>query len=224
MPVLSNGERKLLARRVAEYQSQLFSDDGSPLLDYLTETRGLSVETIIRFNLGAVVNPVESDEQETGKIAIPYLTPAGPVAMRFRKMPDAKGPKYSQPAGSKLTIFNTEQFNSPKAWIVVTEGEVDCMTAVQSGLPAVGLPGVSAWRDHYSIIFAGYERVIIMADNDGNGDKGAEGEDGAGMKFAKKVAANVPAPAIFQMPEGHDVNSYYLANGAEALRAYIKVK
>ena len=213
--MLSPVERISLAKRVSLYQDQLWSDEATDQLDYLTVDRGLDIATIARFQLGAVVNPVDSDNHSRGKIAIPYLTPNGPVALRFRKMPDQDGPKYFQPAGSKLSIFNVTQFNVPSRWIVVTEGEMDCMTAVQAGLPAVGLPGASSWRDHYSIIFAGYERVIICADND---------DKGAGAAFAEKIAAAVPAPAIFLMDEGHDVNSYVKEHGAEAFREYIKVK
>ena len=213
--MLSPVERISLAKRVSLYQDQLLSDEATDLLDYLTEDRGLTMETVLRFQLGGVVSPAESDNGSRGKIAIPYLTSAGPVALRFRKMPGQDGPKYYQPPGSKLSIFNVNQFNVPSRWLVVTEGEIDCMTAVQAGLPAVGLPGASSWRDHYSIIFAGYERVIICADND---------DKGAGKAFAEKIAENVPAPAIFLMEEGHDVNSFVKEHGAEAFREYIKVK
>jgi DNA primase len=165
--------------------------------------------------LGAVVHPEESDGISQGKVTIPYLTMSGPVGLRFRALPGMDGPKYYAPAGSKLTIFNVNQFTIPKGWIVITEGEIDCITAVQAGLPAVGLPGVSSWRDYYRLVFDGYERVIILADAD---------DKGQGQGFAEKIAEHVPAPAIFPMPDGHDVNSFVKEHGADALFEHLKIK
>lgn len=219
MPIiarLSNAVKKSLAKRVEAYHQQLFDPPGHDQLDYLIEDRALTPETIARFQLGAVVDPVESDDPARSRISIPYLTPTGPVSLRFRKMPDDPHPaKYWQPQGSLLTLFNTTVITEPRDWIVVTEGEIDCMTACQAGLPAVGLPGVSSWKSHYYAIFNGYERVIILADND---DKG----QGAG--FAEQLAKHVPGPAIFKMPDGHDVNSFYKDHGGQALKDLLKIK
>jgi DNA primase len=215
MAVPSSVERKSLEKRVAAYHSQLFLPEGSDLLDYLTDVRGLEPETLSQFQLGAVVNPEDSDEPALGKIAIPYLTRSGPVALRFRRGPEGEGPKYWQPPKSQITIFNVNELVKHQKWIVICEGEIDCMTAVQAGLPAVGIPGASAWKDHYYCLFEGYERVIILADND---------DKGAGMDFARKVAEEVPAPAIIQLPEGEDVNSFYVKHGASELRGLLKMK
>lgn len=215
MGALSSVEKKSLERRVAAYHSQLFSPEGTDLLDYLTDVRGLEPETLERFQLGAVVSPEDSDEPARGKIAIPYLTRSGPVALRFRRGPEGTGPKYWQPPKSTITIFNTAELVKHQKWIVVCEGEIDCMTAVQAGLPAIGIPGASAWKPHYFTLFEGYERVMILADND---------DKGAGKDFAAKVAEEVPAPAVILMPDGEDVNSFYVKHGAAELRGLLKMK
>ena len=214
MPIPSNAEKKSLERRAASYHAQLFQDDTS-LLDYLIDARGLEPETISLFQLGAVVSPDVLDEPARGKIAIPYLTRNGPAALRFRRGPEGEGPKYWQPAGSNITIFNVNELVKHQRWIAVCEGEIDCITATQAGIPAVGIPGASAWKAHYSTLFEGYERVIILADND---------DQGAGMDFAKKVAGEVPDPAIIQLPDGEDVNSFYVKHGAKELRGLLKLK
>lgn len=216
MPVLSPAVRKLLTTRVLTYHQQLLEDPaGSPLLDYVTQERQLSMDTVARFLLGAVVSPETSDEPARGMLAIPYLTPTGPVALRFRRPPSKEtGPKYWQPEGSELTIFNVPAFFMGERLMIITEGEIDCMTVSQCGLPAVGIPGASAWKDYYQPLFEGYDRVIICADND---------DTGAGSKFASKVARQVPGPEIVTMPEGHDVNSYFCEVGAAGLREYLGV-
>lgn len=216
MPVLSPAVRKSLTTRVLTYHDQLMLDPaGSPLLDYVTQERRLSRETVARFLLGAVVSPEPSDEPARGMLAIPYLTPSGPVALRFRRPPEKDtGPKYWQPEGTDLTIFNVRAFFAGEHVIVITEGEIDCMTVNQCGIPAVGIPGASAWKDHYQPLFEGYDRVIICADND---------DTGAGSKFAAKVARQVPGPEVVLMPEGHDVNSLFCEVGTAGLREYLGV-
>lgn len=201
--------------RVLRYHDQLKSPEGAPVLAYLTDQRQLSMATIDRFLLGAVVSPDVLDDPARGMISIPYMTPTGPVALRFRRPPEREtGPKYWQPEGSKLTIFNTPAFFASEETIAVTEGEMDCMTLVQAGIPAVGIPGASAWKDYYELLFEGYESVIICADND---------DQGAGRKFATKLALNVPGGKIVLMPEGHDVNSYLCEFGRPALREFMGV-
>ena len=215
MQVPSSAEKKSLERRAADYHSQLFSPSGTDLLDYLTDVRGLHPETLSQFQLGAVVHPDGLDDKALGKISIPYLTKNGPVALRFRRGPEGEGPKYWQPPKSNITIFNVNELVKHQRWIAVCEGEIDCITATQAGIPAVGIPGASAWKDHYYTLFEGYERVIILADND---------DQGAGEEFAKKVAEEVPEPAIITMPDGHDVNSFYCEHGAQELRSLLRMK
>jgi DNA primase len=215
LSVLSTSERKSLVDRVLRYHEQLKSPDGAPLLEYLTVERQLSQETIDRFLLGAVADPDVLDDAARGMLSIPYPTPNGPVALRFRRPPGKDdGPKYWQPENTKLTIFNTPAFFASEDTIVITEGEMDCITLVQCGIPAVGIPGASAWKPHYRLLFEGYQSVIICADND---------DTGAGRKFAAKVAQNVPGPEVLLLPEGHDVNSYYCEFGRAALREFMGV-
>lgn len=202
--------------RTLKYHEQLKSPEGAPLLAYLTEERKFSQATVDRFLLGAVVSPDVLDEDARGMLAIPYNTPAGPVALRFRRPPHKDtGPKYWQLPHTDLTIYNTPAFFESEDTIAITEGEMDCITLNQAGIPAVGLPGASSWKNHYELLFEGYASVVICADND---------DQGAGRKFAAKVAQKVPGPRVVLMPEGHDVNSYYAEFGRTALREYMGVE
>lgn len=216
MQPLSNAQKKSLAKRVSTYHQQLLSMDGVNHLDYLTAERGLTMETIERFQLGAVISPDESDRNAAGMLAIPYLKPLGPRGLRFRKLPEDPRPmKYLQAKGTELQLFNTEQLLKPNGWIAITEGEIDCMTAIQCGIPCVGLPGVSSWKNYYQPIFDGFERVLIIADAD---------DKGQGETFASKLAELVPEPRIVRMPDGEDLNSFFVKHGVAEVRAYMKLK
>ncbi|MDM4721870.1 toprim domain-containing protein [Micromonospora sp. WMMA1363] len=97
----------------------------------------------------------------------------------------------------------------------ITEGEIDCITAVQAGLPAVGVPGVDGWSPWWARCFRGYETVYILCDAD---------DKGQGAQFGAKIAAQVTNSRVVMMPEGHDVNSYVVAEGFAALIEKIGVE
>lgn len=98
---------------------------------------------------------------------------------------------------------------------VSVTGNCDTLTLNQCGIPAVGVAGVSAWNsDYYDRIFSGFEKVIIPADND---------DDGQGQDFAERIAKDVPNPKIVLMPEGEDVNSFFVKYGAGELRDHLGV-
>lgn len=209
-------ERASLEARTAAYQEQLFSPEGAAHLDYLLSERGLTEEWIKYFRLGAVLRPEGPDANGIGKISIPYLRPKGPVAIRFRRGPGQDGgPKYYQPPGTKLGLFNTAPIITAGDTVAVCEGEFDAMIATMCGIPTVGLPGVSSWKDHYYDIFQGFDKVLIMGDND---------DKGQGSQFAEAIAAKVPGPEIKLMPEGFDVNDYFLKVGAAGLKSHLGIK
>lgn len=209
-------ERASLEARCLAYQEQLFSPEGEAHLRYLTEDRGMTLDWIKFFRLGAVLQPQGPDAMAVGKIAIPYLRPNGPVAIRFRRGPGQDGgPKYYQPPGTKLGLFNTAPIIAAGDTVAICEGEFDAMIATQCGVPTVGLPGVSSWKEHYVDIFLGFDRVLIMGDND---------DKGQGAQFAETLAAKVPGPEVKLMPNGHDINSYFLEVGAAGLREYLGIK
>jgi DNA primase len=201
-----------LALAVETYQAQLAADSAG--VAYL-QSRGLSKDSATYFRLGAVRSPILElgHEPYAGMLCIPYLTPAGPVSLRFRALPDADGqvigPKYRSMPGDMPRLFNPSALLQPGPYVAICEGEFDTMTAVQAGIPAVGAAGVSSWRPAFSRAFRGYRKVFILADSD---------DKGQGMAFGEKLADEIENAVIVPMPLGHDVNSFVLEQGPEALR------
>ena len=129
-------------------------------------------------------------------------------------------------------MFNTNMLLEGSGRIAyVCEGEFDTIAATQAGLPAVGISGVNGWRDHFYTMLDGFDRIVFLADSDGEGDKlkerpadWPEGKDfdprGVGIKFAEKHANAMEGGAVIQMPAGHDVNSYLIEEGPEALLSH----
>ncbi|NDB57083.1 topoisomerase [bacterium] len=173
--------------------------------------RGLSVEEARKFHLGVVDNPLPGHEGYKGKLVIPYITPSGVVDLRFRSI-HGEEPKYIGLPGAKTTMFNAQAVLTADGYICVTEGEIDCITTVsKTGHPAVGIPGANNWKPYYSKILDDFDTVIVLADG-----------DSPGLEFGKKISRELGNVNIVQMPEGQDVNSIVLQEGASWLDERIR--
>jgi DNA primase len=208
----SNAQSKLLLEAAQRY-AQAISPE---VLDVLA-ARGISDLVAARFQLGTVYEPHNGHEMHTGWLSIPYITASGScVGFKFRRIDDGK-PKYGSPTGQKAHLYNVSDITISSPYIVVCEGELDAViTSGVLGIPAVGVPGVAAWKPHFPKLFTGYDSIYIVGDNDIK-------EDGSnpGAEFAKRVANEVMNSVIVTLPPGMDINDYYLAHGADATRALL---
>lgn len=111
-------------------------------------------------------------------------------------------------------MYNVGVLTSTQDVIAICEGEFDTMSAQQAGIPAVGIPGANSWNHVFARAFK-FRKVVILADNDDHGE---------GMKFAEQVQADVRGARIVLMDAGHDVNSFMVEYGEEALRDKVGIK
>jgi len=208
----SNVQSKLQLEAAQRYAQQI-----SPEALAVLAERGISEEVAALYMLGSVVDPMNGHEMQDGWISIPYITAMNHcVGFKFRRLDDGK-PKYGSPTGQKAHLYNVVDCTILSKHIVVCEGELD--TVIVSGvlgIPAVGIPGVQAWKPHFAKLLNGYETVYIVGDNDIK-------EDGSnpGAEFAKRVASEVLNSVIVTLPPGLDINDYYLAYGAEATKTLL---
>ena len=205
--MLSHEQGRLLQEAAHRY-AEAISDEA---LAYLAG-RGISEEVAARYRIGTITDPIEGHQNYQGWISIPYFTALDMcVGFKFRRLDDGK-PKYGAPVGQKSHLFNVIATMSPTKSIVVCGGEFDAiiMDAVV-GVPAVGVPGVAAWKPFYSKLFNGFDMVYIVGDNDVK-------EDGTnpGAEFSRRVAGEILNSQIVQLPPGMDITDFYLVNGQEA--------
>lgn len=201
-PRLSTEQRSLLEQATAKYQSAL---EASPAISYL-EGRGITKEVAGGFRLGYVAEPETGHEHVAGRLAIPYLTPAGVVDISFRDIEGVSDAKYLGTGSSKTHLYNARDLHKPSPFISVCEGQLDAV--VMSGLcevPSCGIAGVDNWAKYFKYCFVDYEKVFIVMD-----------PDDAGRKAAKKLRADLPNGIIITLP--HDVNDTYLAHGPDFIR------
>lgn len=175
--------------------------------------RGISETMAARYRLGTIVDPHNGHEAHKGWLSIPYITALGLcVGFKFRRLDDGK-PKYGSPLGQKSHLYNVSDLTLDVSTMVICEGELDAV--ILSGvcnIPAVAVPGVAAWKPHYSKLFTGYDTIYIVGDNDVK-------EDGTnpGAEFARRVSSEIINGQIVQLPPGMDINELYLAEGLEAI-------
>lgn len=202
--MLSESLRVSLAEAVNKYHGSV-----DEIAAYLA-ARGITKAAAEAHLLGYVTesNVAVGHEQFIGRMAIPYITPTGVVDVRFRAVSEEQSPKYLSRAGSEHALYNVMAFRQTSDVIAVTEGEIDCITThTLCGIPAVGLAGTSAWKPFYARAFLDYERVLVLCDG-----------DQPGKELGRKIATAVDQAVVIHMPDGMDVNSTFLNEGAEGIR------
>ncbi len=191
----------MLARAQTAYSNNL-----GPAVEYLA-SRGISRDHAAIAGLGVVTGEIVDHETKTGRLAIPYMTPAGCVNMSFRCLKNHRCgevgcPKYLQSDGLGANFYYVKAFEDAGDFICITEGEIDALTLNICGIPALGISGSEKWEDHWTEILDDFQYVYVMIDG-----------DGAGEKFGKKVTKAIPHAVRIRMPDGEDVNSMYVQHG-----------
>lgn len=209
MAMLSNEHRRSLARAQEEYSRNLTRAE-----EYLTG-RGIDLAAASSAGLGVVVDPIPGHEFLAGRLAIPYMTPAGPVNMTFRCMRshDCKElghQKYMTWEGLGANLYNVVALEEANASIAIAEGEIDALSSSLAGIPCVGISGAEKWKDHWKNVFEDFSKIYVWQEG-----------DEAGKRFAKKVSMELGAIRV-QLPNGEDVNSLWVSERAEGLRARIR--
>lgn len=233
MRPLSSKQKTSLEKMAEDFHRDLGTTElARPQLAYLVEERGLTLETLMHFRVGAVVNPEAYGDEEfayrtAGRISIPFITPTGVVLIRYMEPPPREsGVKYWQPTGSYLPLFNTRVIAEGGRKLALVEGEIEAMTLHQLGIPAVAIAGASAWkgRHHYPAIFEGYDEIVFLADNDEADKFDEEGRllEKAGERLARQIKEDLRNVRVVKWPKGHDGNSFYTQFGGDAVHELVQ--
>lgn len=207
--MLSTSQLESLKEQALEYCEALSEE----AVAYL-EGRGISKQAALNKWLGTVTGNHPSHEQYQGWLSIPYVTALGyVVGFKFRRINEGD-PRFGAPAGQKSHLFNVADISKESDVIVLCEGELDTIIISEMlEIPAVGCPGVASWKPHYAKLFTGYERILIVGDND---DK--ENGTNPGQDFSRRVAQEVQNGTIVLLPTGMDITDCYLQEGPDKLR------
>lgn len=222
--MLSDEQRKSLELAVTQYEQDL-----EEVLPYLLK-RGIDSATARSRRLGFVKAPaIPEHKRAKGRLAIPFVTPAGVVAMAFRCVEDHNckeedrrvkainkswsHSKYWKPYGQVAHLYGVNDLHLPVRDICVVEGEIDAITLSElCKVPGVGIGGAEHWQTWWPLILVDYRHVYAICDG-----------DAAGRNLGNKIVKEMRSKAVLiELPEGEDVNSYYLKHGADKLRSLIQ--
>jgi len=150
-------------------------------------------------------------------LCIPYYTVSGVEAVKFRVIDERPGPRYLWPTGQRSRLYNTEAVLSGEPYILITEGELDCVVShYVCGLNSVGIAGVQHWKPHHSRVLKGFQNIFVVTDNDDKEDGSNPGQDLAG-----RIMRDLPWARNILLPRGQDLSDFVQAQGTQALRTLV---
>ncbi|MFT7171933.1 MAG: DNA primase [Paracoccaceae bacterium] len=246
-PLDAEADDKTLLDQVSDYYQERLQQSPAAL-DYL-ESRGLGCEKLVRrFRIGfadrtlglclpgreskdgitlrarlqelGLFRKESGHEHFNGSLVFPIINSAGKVAEIYgRKVTKhlRKGtPNHLYLPGPHHGIFNPEALKSQD--IILCESILDAVTLIRHGMEnATCIYGTQGFTDELfeAIKAANPDAVRLAYDADDSGEKAAK-------RDAKRLQEIGVSCYRIRLPMGEDVNSYALAQGAEALKKVVR--
>ena len=145
---------------------------------------------------------------DLGFLAFPYIRAGRPVFIKARCLlsKDEAGrrgiTRFMNTGGRVPCLWNHDAIEGA-ARVLICEGEIDALTAVQAGEVGVGLPGWGHFKDAWIVGFRG-KAVVLVMDADEAGQKGSR-------DIARRfIGAGFPAPRQLVLDKGRDLNELFL--------------
>lgn len=102
----------------------------------------------------------------------------------------------------RAQIFYNQEILKTNRTVYLCEGEIDTLTLLQAGYPAVGIPGTGSFKESWFDLLMG-KRVVLCLDSD---PAGCEASAYLAEEFNKRGIAHLK----LDLPSGKDVNECYL--------------
>ena len=203
------------------------------------ERRGISAETAVRFGIYTASRIASGEvipDTHGNIIVFPFWEHGKCVNEKFR----AQGKRFWQTPGGRRTFYNSDVLDDPNLAtgqipLVVTEGEIDALTAVECGFPCTvsvpdGAPGVpqGARPDELEALDSSQESAGKFAFIWNNRDRIrkirrfilAVDSDPPGVRLAAELVRRFSAArcSFVTYPEGcKDLNDVWQRHGASAV-------
>ena len=168
--------------------------------DYL-QARGLSMDFAIESRLGF--------DPEHRRLVVPY--PGYGYYYVARSIDPAAKMRYLKPKVSEVgsePIFNGQALG--KAYVIATEGQIDCLSVMQLGFSSISVGGAANWHKVVKAIGsqAAKPAVLILFDRDQAGIS-------ASRRFSNALKGTGAPTAILEPPrslQGKDPNEWLVSN------------
>ncbi|MBI5478133.1 MAG: toprim domain-containing protein [Deltaproteobacteria bacterium] len=143
-------------------------------------------------------------------VTIPYFTFVDEDGTRWRQCTFLKAravgddlpddlPKYLSTSGNIPSPYNAWAIRDER--LFVAEGEFDCLTLVQHGFNAIGVPGATGFKTEWLTYLEGRE-VVLALDPDKAGRKGAR-------ELLQLLRGHARSLRRVNLPPGRDLNEFF---------------
>ena len=165
------------------------------LLEHLTKEKGFLIETCLRSGLIKKSNGGRARDFFFNRVIFPNIV-RGRVVHISGRVTDDREPKYLHLPGEIHYLYNEEALRSPE--VILTEGILDCLPAVQAGFNCAAIYGTSTFRKSHLPKLSQAETVYLCLDS-----------DKAGREAAARIAGIIGEKArIAELPEDTDLGDY----------------
>jgi hypothetical protein len=165
------------------------------VMSYVTEARGIPMETLKHFRLG---NTVDRDGSQW--LAIPHYQKGELFNIKFRSIPPAEK-TFRRVKDCASVLFNADALEGAGE-IYIAEGEIDALTRWSLGIKnVVGVTiGAGSFDPEWVDQLKGLKKIFLCYD-----------PDEAGQKGAREVARRLGYGRCFNivLPNGQDINDFF---------------
>jgi twinkle protein len=178
------------------------------------ESRFISASTVNKLKITEGVTFMPQESKEVNAIEFNYFLNGELINIKYR---DAKK-NFKLHKNAQLILYNIDSIkDANEVWI--TEGEIDCLSLIESGIESVvsvpnGAGNNLQYLDNFMYLFDKVERVHICVDND---LKGRELKEALSLRFGKHKTDYIEFEGC------KDANEYLISNGAIKLKQAAKV-
>jgi len=188
-------------KKATEANLSLLNDKAA--VKYVTEERGLKIETVKAFKIG-----LDIDKDGSRWLTVPHYEKGKLVNIKFRSLPPAEK-TFRRVKDCRSILFNSDCILKSKSMVYLCEAELDALTLWDRGEKNViaSTTGAGsfdpAWIDQLEDV----KKIIIVYDPDEPGQKGAR-------EAARRLGYDRCFNVI--LPEGKDLNEYFTAGNTIA--------
>ncbi len=181
-------------KKAVEAHERLVTD--SEALRYITEARGISMETVKAFKIG-----LQIDKDGGRWLTIPHYEKGRLINIKSRSLPPVEK-TFRREKGCRSILFNGNALEDHPEEIFITEGEIDALTLIDQGLKnVVGVTtGAGSFDPSWVDQLQAVKKIYLCYDPDEPGQKGA-----------REVARRLGYDRCFNvvLPGGQDVNDLF---------------
>jgi hypothetical protein len=126
------------------------------------------------------------------RVKIPYCDSTGTVtAIHYRLSLEKTGQRFIWRKGDHANLYGLDRRASIRStgWVLLVEGESDCWTLWQHGLPALGMPGKSTWKSSWAAELAGLDMYLWQEPD--------------APELPARIAADMPGLKVIKAPDAY---------------------